>query len=63
MKLDIFGVVSLSIGLGSLLYGFSEVGNNSWISVEVIILFVIGVIGLVLFIWRELIMDNKMFDL
>ncbi|MGF9766259.1 DHA2 family efflux MFS transporter permease subunit [Bacillus albus] len=62
-KLDIFGVVSSSIGLGSLLYGFSEAGNNSWTSAEVIISLVIGVIGLALFIWRELTTDNKMLDL
>ncbi|MGN5649432.1 DHA2 family efflux MFS transporter permease subunit [Bacillus sp. Brlt_9] len=62
-KLDIFGVVSSSIGLGSLLYGFSEAGNNSWTSAEVIISLIIGVIGLALFIWRELTTDNKMLDL
>ncbi|MEI5890817.1 MFS transporter [Bacillus cereus] len=62
-KLDVFGVVSSSIGLGSLLYGFSEAGNNSWTSAEVIISLVIGVIGLALFIWRELTTDNKMLDL
>ena len=49
-KLDIFGVVSSSIGLGSLLYGFSEAGNNSWTSAEVVISLIIGVIGLALFI-------------
>ena len=42
-KLDIFGVVSSSIGLGSLLYGFSEAGNNSWTSAEVVISLIIGV--------------------
>ncbi|MCC2460154.1 DHA2 family efflux MFS transporter permease subunit [Bacillus mobilis] len=62
-KLDVFGVVSSSIGLGSLLYGFSEAGNNSWTSAEVVISLVIGVIGLALFIWRELTTDNKMLDL
>lgn len=62
-KLDVFGVVSSSIGLGSLLYGFSEAGNNSWTSAEVVISLIIGVIGLALFIWRELTTDNKMLDL
>ncbi|MDA1677120.1 DHA2 family efflux MFS transporter permease subunit [Bacillus cereus group sp. TH152-1LC] len=62
-KLDVFGVISSSIGLGSLLYGFSEAGNNSWTSAEVVISLVIGVIGLALFIWRELTTDNKMLDL
>ncbi|PEE39206.1 DHA2 family efflux MFS transporter permease subunit [Bacillus pseudomycoides] len=62
-KLDMFGVISSSIGLGSLLYGFSEAGNNSWSSAEVVISLIIGVIGLVLFIWREMTTDNKMLDL
>lgn len=62
-KLDVFGVMSSSIGLGSLLYGFSEAGNNSWTSAEVVISLIIGVIGLALFIWRELTTDNKMLDL
>ncbi|MDM5156740.1 DHA2 family efflux MFS transporter permease subunit [Bacillus sp. DX1.1] len=62
-KLDMFGVISSSIGLGSLLYGFSEAGNNSWSSAEVVISLIIGVIGLALFIWREMTTDNKMLDL
>lgn len=62
-KLDIFGVISSSIGLGSLLYGFSEAGNKGWSSAEVVISLIIGVIGIALFIWRELTTDNKMLDL
>ncbi|MBO1580815.1 DHA2 family efflux MFS transporter permease subunit [Bacillus sp. XF8] len=62
-KLDMFGVISSSIGLGSLLYGFSEAGNNSWSSAEVVISLIIGVIGIALFIWREMTTDNKMLDL
>ncbi|MGE1129438.1 DHA2 family efflux MFS transporter permease subunit [Bacillus wiedmannii] len=62
-KLDVFGVVSSSIGLGSLLYGFSEAGNNSWTSAEVVISLIIGVVGIAVFIWRELTTDNKMLDL
>ncbi|MCM3734268.1 DHA2 family efflux MFS transporter permease subunit [Bacillus cytotoxicus] len=62
-KLDIFGVISSSIGLGSLLYGFSEAGNKGWSSAEVVITLLIGVIGIALFIWREMTTDNKMLDL
>ncbi|MGG0725135.1 DHA2 family efflux MFS transporter permease subunit [Bacillus mycoides] len=62
-KLDVFGVISSSVGLGSLLYGFSEAGNNGWTSAEVVITMIIGVIGLAVFIWRELTTDNKMLDL
>ncbi|ENQ3105513.1 DHA2 family efflux MFS transporter permease subunit [Bacillus cereus] len=62
-KLDIFGVISSSIGLGSLLYGFSEAGNKGWSSAEVVISLIIGVIGIAFFIWREMTTDNKMLDL
>ncbi|MCI0763951.1 DHA2 family efflux MFS transporter permease subunit [Bacillus sp. TL12] len=62
-KLDMFGVISSSIGLGSLLYGFSEAGNNSWSSAEVVISLIVGVIGIAVFIWREMTTDNKMLDL
>ena len=61
--LDTFGVIASSIGLGSLLYGFSEAGNNGWSSAEVIIAIVIGIIGISLFVWRQLTADNKMLDL
>ncbi|WP_020060073.1 DHA2 family efflux MFS transporter permease subunit [Bacillus sp. 123MFChir2] len=61
--LDTFGVVASSIGLGSLLYGFSEAGNKGWSSAEVIITMVIGIIGISLFVWRQLTTDNKMLDL
>lgn len=63
VKIDVFGVVTSSIGLGSLLYGFSEAGNKGWSSAEVIIAIIIGVIGLGFFIWRQLTTDNKMLDL
>ncbi|CAG9611469.1 Putative multidrug resistance protein MdtD [Bacillus rhizoplanae] len=61
--LDTYGVITSSIGLGSLLYGFSEAGNKGWSSAEVIIAIIIGVIGLSLFIWRQLTADNKILDL
>ncbi|MGG0236974.1 DHA2 family efflux MFS transporter permease subunit [Bacillus rhizoplanae] len=61
--LDTYGVITSSIGLGSLLYGFSEAGNKGWGSTEVIITIIIGVIGLSLFIWRQLTTDNKILDL
>lgn len=57
--LDTFGVVASSIGLGSLLYGFSEAGNKGWSSAEVIITMVIGIIGISLFVWRQLTTANE----
>ncbi|WP_462413275.1 DHA2 family efflux MFS transporter permease subunit [Neobacillus sp. Marseille-QA0830] len=62
-KFDTAGFVLSTVGLGFLLYGFSEAGNNGWDSKIVAITLTIGVIGLVAFIWRELTTDQPMLDL
>ncbi|MGE8206161.1 DHA2 family efflux MFS transporter permease subunit [Heyndrickxia sp. NPDC080065] len=62
-KFDTPGFIFSAIGLGFLLYGFSEAGNNGWGSAVVIISLVIGIIGLILFVWRELTTDNPMLEL
>ncbi|BCJ87817.1 DHA2 family efflux MFS transporter permease subunit [Effusibacillus dendaii] len=53
-KFDLLGIVLSTIGFGGILYGFSEAGNNGWDSAEVLISLVVGVSGLILFVWREL---------
>ncbi|MFB9760081.1 DHA2 family efflux MFS transporter permease subunit [Ectobacillus funiculus] len=62
-KFDLVGAISSTIGLGTLLYGFSEAGNKGWDSAEVIIMFIIGVIGLVFFVRWELKAETKLLDL
>ncbi len=62
-KFDTAGFIFSAIGLGFLLYGFSEAGNNGWDSMVVIISLAIGVIGLILFTWRELTTDKPMLEL
>ncbi|MBS4201990.1 DHA2 family efflux MFS transporter permease subunit [Bacillus sp. FJAT-49732] len=62
-KFDTYGFIFSTIGLGFLLYGFSEAGNNGWGSTIVLVTLIIGVIGLIAFIWRELTADEPMLEL
>lgn len=62
-KFDTYGFIFSTIGFGFLLYGFSEAGNNGWDSKVVAISLIIGVLGLIAFIWRELTTDEPMLDL
>lgn len=62
-KFDTPGFIFSTLGLGFLLYGFSEAGNNGWDSAEVVVSLIIGVIGLIIFIWRELTTDQPMLEL
>ncbi len=50
--LDFIGCVFSTIGFGFTLYGFSEAGSHGWGSNLVISSLVVGVIFIILFIWR-----------
>ena len=62
-KLDFWSLVLSTIGFGSLLYGFSSVGDNGWTSTIVLSTLIIGVIFIALFIWRQLTMKNPFLEL
>ncbi|CAM2838330.1 MDR family MFS transporter [Fructilactobacillus fructivorans] len=62
-KLDYFSLVLSTIGFGSLLYGFSSVGNDGWGSPVVIWSLIIGVIFIILFGWRQLVMKHPFLNL
>ncbi len=59
---DALGVLFSTIGFGSLLYGFSEAGNDGWDSPIVISTIVIGLIGIAAFAMRELSMEDPMLN-
>lgn len=61
-KIDVPGIILSTIGFGALLYGFSEAGNNSWTSPQVLIGLIVGGIGIILFIWRELTIEEPMLE-
>lgn len=62
-KIDILSIALSTIGFGALLYGFSSAGTDGWTDGLVLTMFAVGVIGLVLFVWRQLKMEKPMLEL
>lgn len=62
-KLDIPSILLSMIGFGSLLYGISLVSTKGWLSKEVIILLILGVMLLTVFVIRELKIPNPLLNL
>ncbi|OCA87096.1 MFS transporter [Bacillus wudalianchiensis] len=62
IKLDILSLILSSIGFGGLLYGFSSAGEKGWDSVYVDIPIAVGLIGLLLFIFRQLRLDEPLLE-
>ncbi|MCT3573611.1 MDR family MFS transporter [Levilactobacillus brevis] len=56
--LDIWSVLLSTIGFGSMLYGFSSVGDDGWGSTKVLSTLIIGFVFVALFVWRQLTMDD-----
>lgn len=63
VTLDTFSVVLSAIGFGGLLYGFSTAGENGWSNPIVITTFIVGVIGVLLFVLRQLKLDTPVLDM
>ncbi|MED4531251.1 DHA2 family efflux MFS transporter permease subunit [Metabacillus fastidiosus] len=62
-KIDILSVILSTLTFGTLLYGFSRAGSAGWSSNEVLASFVVGMISLGLFTWRQLTSHNPLLDL
>ncbi|WP_354503115.1 DHA2 family efflux MFS transporter permease subunit [Paenibacillus favisporus] len=62
-KMDIISVVLSTVAFGTLLYGFSQAGSQGWSSAEVLVSIAVGVIALVLFVWRQLVSKKPLLDL
>lgn len=54
ISLDYFSIMLSSIGFGFLLYGFSAAGNKGWSDPVIVASIAIGVIGVALFVLRQL---------
>lgn len=63
VKLDYFSLVLSTIGFGGLLYGFSSAGSKGWDALEVYGTIIIGAIGLIIFILRQLKMDQPLLEI
>lgn len=62
-KLDVLSLILSTIGFGTLLYGFSEVGEKGWGSMLVILNLLIGLVFLLLFSLRQLKLDEPFLDI
>ncbi|WP_439424755.1 MDR family MFS transporter [Oenococcus alcoholitolerans] len=62
-KLDWLSLSFSTIGFGSLLYGFSSVGDNGWTSRTVLATLIVGVVFIILFIWRQIKMEKPFLQL
>lgn len=62
-RLDSLSIVLSSFAFGGMLFGFGNAGNTGWVSYEVIVPLVIGLISLGVFIWRQLTLEEPMLEL
>lgn len=62
-SIDVLSAFLSTVGFGSLLYGFSSVGNDGWGSSKVISFLVIGVFVIGLFVWRQLHLEHPSLEL
>lgn len=61
-KVDMLSVVLSTLGFGGILYGFSEAGSDGWGGTEVVIGIIVGVVALILFVWRQLVAEKPMLE-
>ncbi len=61
-KVDFLSIILSTFGFGGLLYGFSIAGNAGWAHISVIASLVIGCITLVLFIRRQLKLEEPILE-
>lgn len=64
-KIDVISLVYSTLGFGGVVYGFSSVGEsaNGFASVNVLTALIVGVIGVVLFVLRQLKLEEPVMDL
>jgi EmrB/QacA subfamily drug resistance transporter len=62
-SIDIASIVLSTIGFGSLLYGFSSVGDKGWDSPEVLGFLAVGIIVIFFFARRQLHLENPFLEL
>ncbi|MCG7343944.1 DHA2 family efflux MFS transporter permease subunit [Sporosarcina sp. ACRSL] len=64
-KIDVISLVFSTIGFGALVYGFSAVGesSNGFLSANVLPAIIVGSVGIVLFVLRQLKLEEPIMDL
>lgn len=62
-SIDVLSVILSTLGFGSLLYGFSSVGDKGWGSPQVYGFLIVGAIVLCLFTYRQLHLEQPFLEL
>ncbi|MBB3112342.1 DHA2 family lincomycin resistance protein-like MFS transporter [Paenibacillus phyllosphaerae] len=62
-KVDIISILLSTIGFGGIVYSFSKSGEIGWGDPEVYWTLTAGIVGLILFIWRQLVVKEPILDL
>lgn len=62
ITIDVRSMIYSAIGFGGLLYGFGSAGNRGWADPVVYTLLLVGLLGVVLFIWRQFKLEKPMLD-
>lgn len=62
-SIDILSAIMSTIGFGSLLYGFSTVGDNGWGSPKVLSFLAVGILVIAAFSWRQLHLEHPFLEL
>lgn len=62
-RLDVLSILLSTVGLGSMLYGFSSAGSRGWSDYSVMITIVLGLVISVFFVIRQLTMKEPMLEL
>lgn len=60
--LDVWSVILSTIGFGSLLYGFSLVGDKGWTNSIVLISILCGIIFVAFLVWRQNKLENPFLE-
>jgi EmrB/QacA subfamily drug resistance transporter len=60
--IDMLGIIISTIGFGGLLYGFSDAANDGWSNPRVIVSLAVGVVFLLLFIWRQFAVEKPILE-
>ena len=63
VSMDILSLIGSTIGFGGLLYGFSNAGNYNWTDTNVYVPLIIGVVFLLIFIYRQLKLEDPLLNL
>ncbi|MNW46144.1 Multidrug export protein EmrB [compost metagenome] len=62
-RIDFLSIVLSTIGFGGIVYGFSRAGEHGWAVPEVIWTIAVGGAALLLFVWRQLLLEQPIMDL